>query len=87
MLGEEGGVDAADGRLLGHCLGAVLTELDQVRFARLWPRATRAVEALVLVDQPEGPVSTRGAGLLQDVGQPVHDTRDTGRCSLGFAYP
>src|SRR5207302_122323 len=59
MRGEELEADPAFRRLLGHRLGAVLAELGELAVLTvgglgLRPRAARAVEALALVEQPQG---------------------------------
>ena len=51
MPGEEFRGDPAPRRFLGYCLGAVLAELGELASAMfLWPRATRAVETVPLID-------------------------------------
>ena len=65
VRGEEVGVDAAQGGLLGDGLGAVLAELGGPAVAgRLGPGAAGAVEAVSLVEPGEGPRGAHHAHLL-----------------------
>lgn len=76
--GEEVGGDAAQGRLLGDGLGAVLAELGRVAFVALGPGAAGAVEAVLLVDLEEGLRGAADAHLLLGDAQGVGDGGQSG---------
>jgi hypothetical protein len=83
VLGEELGSDAANRRLFGDGLGAVLAELRDVTLVLFGPRASGAVEAVLLVDLQQGLRGSRDAHLVDRDLQGVHDRRDADSDLLG----
>ena len=78
VRGEEVGGDAAQGRLLGDGLGAVLAELGGVPLVALGPGAAGAVEAVLLVDLEQGLRGAPYAHLLLGDAQGVGDGGQSG---------